>query len=242
MAAKGLFITGTDTDVGKTFVSCQIIREMLQQGKSIGAYKPACSGSVTDSSGKRQWEDIELLHQALQRRESKERICPQTFEWPLAPDRAAKMESRTVDESLLVAGWKWWLERVEYLLIEGVGGLLSPLSENYLVADFAAQTGYPLLVIADAGLGTINHTLLTIEVARQRGLSVAAVLLNQTRLQSDDSVCFNKEDLASRTDVPVLGVMPFCPDRESAHLEGWGGYNWASLFCEPVQSTQDVHQ
>ena len=97
MAAKGLFITGTNTDVGKTFVSCQIIREMLQQGKSTGAYKPACSGSVTDSSGKRQWEDVELLHQALQGRESKDRICPQTFAAPLAPDRAAKMESRTVD-------------------------------------------------------------------------------------------------------------------------------------------------
>ncbi len=242
MATKGLFITGTDTDIGKTFISCHLLQEMVRQGKSVAAYKPACSGSVVNRAGKKIWEDVELLHEAAQSKEPKNRICPQTFDLPLAPDRAAKMESRIVDESLLIEGWKWWLDQVDYLLVEGVGGLLSPVSENFLVADLAAQIGYPLLIVADAGLGTINHTLLTIEAAEQRGLSVAAVLLNQTCSQKDDSASYNREDLASRTKVPILGEMPYCSGGLLPDAGDFLDFDWAALFCETVQATQSECQ
>ncbi len=242
MATKGLFVTGTDTDIGKTYVSCHILRELVQQGKSVGAYKPACSGSLVNTAGKKTWGDVEQLRKATQSEESSERICPQTFDLPLAPDRAAKMESRSVDESLLINGWKWWVNRVDYLLVEGVGGLLSPVSQHFLVADLAVQIGYPLLIIADAGLGTINHTLLTIEAARQRGLSVAGVVLNQTSPKTDRSASFNLADLRLRTDVPILKTVPFRPQGAHVYENNNIEFEWTSLFNESCFPTQNEFQ
>ncbi len=242
MATKGLFVTGTSTDIGKTYVSCHLLREMVRQGKSVGAYKPVCSGAVRLQTGEKIWEDVEKLHRAIQSRVPENRISPQTFDLPLAPDRAAKSESRLVDESLLVDGWKWWLNRVDYLLVEGVGGLLSPVSENFLVADLALQIGYPLLIVADAGLGTINHTLLTIEAARNRGLKIAAVLLNHASPQKDESAAFNREDLSLRTKVPILGEVDYCTERLKSRNEVLSGFDWSSLFCESVQATQGRSQ
>ena len=235
MATQGIFVTGTDTAVGKTYLSCHIIQEMIRHGHSIGAYKPVCSGAITDANGKQVWEDVELLWDAIHRSPSlsdipKSRVCPQQFRMPVAPDRAAKMESRQVDESLITSGWQWWNGQVDYLLVEGVGGILSPISDQSLVVDLAVQVGYPLLIIARAGLGTINHTLLTIEVARQHGLSIAGVVFNQATPELDSSARFNCEDLCLRTEVPFLGTMPFGSHSLLNHARKEANINWSELF------------
>lgn len=192
---RGLFITGTDTDVGKTYVSSLILKTLRQQGRSVGAYKPACSGAINASESiaaagdppqVSQWADVEQLYAALDGNFSRELICPQRFQAPLAPPVAARLEQATVDEVLLTAGVDAWRALVEGLVIEGVGGWLCPLSNHATIADFAQFLGFPVLVVAAHRLGVINHTLLTLESIRRRGLPIAGVILNQVRpLQHD---------------------------------------------------------
>ena len=204
---SGLFVTGTDTEVGKTHVASLIARELLTDGVRVGAYKPACSGSETDSQGRHVWLDVDALCAAIGGGFPPERICPQRFAAPLAPPVAARLEERTVDARLLRTGADWWRGRVDLLLCEGVGGLLCPLTASETVADLASDLGFPLIVVARLGLGTINHTLLTVEAARQRGLPVAGIVLNQTTPGDDLSSETNATEIATRVDVPVLGVV-----------------------------------
>ena len=205
MKTSGLFIVGTDTGVGKTYLTALIATELRSRGIRVGAYKPACSGAETDTAGHAVWQDVEILRQAIGREIPAERICPQRFAAALAPPVAARMEGRTVDARLMREGASSWYGRVDLLLIEGVGGLLCPLTEEETVADVARDFGFPLIVVARNGLGTINHTLLTVEVARNRGLRVAAVVLNDVVDQEGDESCHtNAAQIADRVNTPVF--------------------------------------
>jgi len=206
MKTRGLFITGTDTGVGKTWVTAMALRDLKADGVTAGAYKPAVTGSVTDDAGVERWTDVERLAEALGAEWPLERISPQRFTAPLAPPTAAAREGRQVDARLLRDGAGWWNGRVELLLVEGVGGLLCPLSDSDNVADLAVDLEFPLLIVAGAGLGTINHTLLTVEAARQRDLVVAGVVLNQYEPldPGDRSIETNAVDIEARTGIPVL--------------------------------------
>jgi len=208
MNTRGLFITGTDTDVGKTYVAALIAQQLTADGISVGAYKPACSGSELDEAGRPIWRDVEILAGAIGTKESCERICPQCFAAALAPPVAAQREGRVVDTRLLRDGARWWDGRVDVLIVEGVGGWLCPISENETVADVAADLGYPVLIVARLGLGTINHTLLTIESIKRRGLSVAGIILNECerggpKLEAET----NPGEIARRSGCPVLAVV-----------------------------------
>ena len=230
MNRSGLFITGTDTSVGKTVVATAIVRQLRDEGVRVGAYKPAASGAVERPEGNRVWEDVEQLSQALGDAYPAERICPQRFAAPLAPPLAAAAEGRSVDPKLLRDGARWWQGQVEFLVVEGAGGLLSPLSSDDSVADLARDLALPLLVVARVGLGTINHTLLTLEAAESRGLQVAGIVLNQAAPgEWDLSVESNPAELQKRTRVPVLAV---CPWRESRDLRGEDAFrriNWRAI-------------
>jgi dethiobiotin synthetase len=205
---NGLLITGTDTDVGKTFVTALIARELVEQGVRPGVYKPACSGAV-ESAGALTWSDVESLAEASKIAD-RLLVCPQRFRAPLAPPVAARLEGRSVDEGLLLNGLREWESRSDYVLVEGVGGLLCPLSESLSVADFAAAVGFPLIIVARLGLGTLNHSLLTLEAARHRGLSVAGIVLSDgDRLAETPAGQTNAAELARRTSVPILGIVRF---------------------------------
>lgn len=211
---RGLFVTGTDTDVGKTYVSSEIIRQLRDQRCSVGAYKPVCSGAVISNTGKSSWSDLEELYSATGEEFPHELVCPQRFNAAVAPPRAAVLEDRVVDESLLFDGLHDWKSRVDYLLIEGAGGLLSPVSDQHTNASLARQFGFPILIIARAGLGTINHSLLTIEAAQSRGLRIAGIILNETQPRSsdtgrDESLVYNLQDLRKWTNCSVLGYWPY---------------------------------
>ena len=208
MIPRGLFITGTGTDVGKTYVTSLIARELVSDGVTVGVYKPVCSGCEEDPNGKLIWRDIEELSNAIGGRFDPERICPQRFAAGLAPPVAARMEGKVVDSALLRSGAAWWNDKVEFLLIEGVGGLLCPLTDDESVADLAKDLGFPLLIIASLGLGTINHTLLTVEVAQKRGLAVAGIVLNAAfAAETDQAADTNPREIAARCNVPVLGTV-----------------------------------
>lgn len=209
---RGLFITGTDTDVGKTFVTASIARQLRADGLRPGVFKPACSGAEQDESGELRWHDVETLAEAAAVSD-RSLICPQSFQAPLAPPVAARLEGATVSWQKIFDGVSRWDDvdaAIDLLLIEGVGGLLCPLTEDRSVADFAAALGFPLIVVARLGLGTINHTLMTIEAARSRALIVAGVVLNDGQnLAETPAGRSNFDELSRLTDVPILGVFPF---------------------------------
>lgn len=205
---RSLFVTGTDTGVGKTFCTVLLIREFAARGLRVGAYKPACSGSVVNAAGAPVWEDVQALSTALDDAFPPARVCPQCFHAPLAPPASAALENSCVDSALLRTGFAWWSERVDLLLIEGVGGLLCPLTETETIADLAVDLGAPLLIVARCGLGTINHTLLTIEAARSRGLAIAGVLLNAaTPADAQADATSNAREIEDRGGAPVVGVV-----------------------------------
>jgi dethiobiotin synthetase len=209
MSLCGLFITGTDTGVGKTHVAAAIIRILREQGARVGAYKPAVTGSHPGPDGPI-WDDVTRLQAALGRDVAPERICPQRFHAPLAPPVAARLEGRGVDAALLRRGIDCWNDQADVVIVEGAGGLLSPLTETESVADVAQDLGFPLIVVARLSLGTINHTLLTLEAARNRRLDVAGIVLNQPAAADPDdcSTATNAEELRCRSDVPILAILP----------------------------------
>lgn len=184
---KGLFITGTDTGAGKTYVTCALVAAAKREGLRVGAYKPVCSGAVVGPDGKPRWSDVEALWTALDGEYPSELIGPQCFQAPLAPPQAAEEEGRRVDRAKLFQGVEAWRGKVDLLLIEGAGGLFCPLTESTTMADWAGELGAPLVVVAANRLGVISHTLLTLECAVGRGLSVAAVVLNDVTATGDES-------------------------------------------------------
>ncbi len=213
----GLFVTGTDTGVGKTAVTSAIVRILRADGIRVGAYKPVASGAERGPTGP-VWSDAEILHAALDRTFPIERICPQRFLAPLAPPVAAAEEGKRVDRELLRSGAAWWQNQVDLLVVEGAGGLLSPISEDDLVADLACDLGYPLLIVARLGLGAINHTLLTVEAAHARGLRIAGIVMNDATAAAveglspegnpvDLATHSNPRELAKRCPVPILAVI-----------------------------------
>jgi dethiobiotin synthetase len=205
LGSGGLFVIGTDTEVGKTFVACRLSKLLVEIGVSVGVYKPVASGAA-DS----QPSDAELLRAAANQNCELEHICPQQFAASVAPPIAAAMEGREVDEGLLLTGANWWLGRCDLLIVEGAGGALSPISAQQTVLDLAVQFGYPLLLVVANRLGAVNHTLLTLEAAHKRGLRVEAIVLNQ--LPNSAANCTNNrkliEDFAPGMDIFEIDELP----------------------------------
>jgi dethiobiotin synthetase len=203
---RGLFITGIDTGVGKTYVGALVARQLVAEGRKVGVYKPVASGCRAEGA-EIVSEDAWWLWEAAGRPGDLQRVCPQRFLAPLAPPVAAQAEGRQVDTRLLRSGLLYWLERSEIVLVEGVGGLFSPMSAEDLVADLAADFGFPLVVVSRNVLGTINHTLLTVHAARsfRVPLRVAGIVLNCPVVPPDDqSLTTNPTELARWCDVPLL--------------------------------------
>jgi len=172
---RGLFVVGTDTDVGKTAVAVAILRGLVAAGRRVAPYKPVASGIATaDARG----GDPERLWEAAGRIGAIAAVCPQCFPAPLAPPRAARAAGRTVDETLLRTGLAVWRGH-DLVVVEGAGGLFSPLGPTTLGADLAGVFGYPLVIVDSARLGAIGRTVAIVRAARAAGLVVAACVLSE---------------------------------------------------------------
>lgn len=215
----GLFVTGTDTGVGKTHVAAAIASVVRRQGRArgVGVLKPVATGGtlVNGPAGPTfQIDDAEALLTAIGGGVPIDRITPLHYPEPLAPCIAARRDGRPLRQTDLVAivrdAIAWWSDRASILVVEGVGGLLCPLADDSTVADLAVELDYPILIVARRALGTLNHTLLTVEAARYRGLRIAGVVLNGSAPTTDPiAESTAADELARRLNgVPILAECP----------------------------------
>lgn len=198
--ARGVFVTGTGTEVGKTVVAATIARTLAAEGRRVAVFKPAVTGLDEGVE-----TDHELLRRASGSNQRDEEIAPYRYGPPASPHLAAAMAGEEIDPERLRRAAAA-AEDADAIVCEGVGGLLVPLSPSYLVRDLAADLGYPLVVVASPGLGTINHTLLTVEAARAAGLEVAAVVLNPWPEDPTEIERSNRETIADLAGADVLAL------------------------------------
>jgi dethiobiotin synthetase len=181
---RGFFVTGTGTEVGKTVVAAVLARTVYGTGQRVAVFKPAVSGLEEYPLRPELWEcaaglpDHVLLRLASGSRQADDEIAPYRYGPAVSPHLAAEIAGEPIDPDLLRAAALAATEGSDVLICEGVGGFLVPLRSDYLVRDLARDLGLPVVIVASPGLGTINHTLLTIEAVRHAGLEVDRVVLN----------------------------------------------------------------
>lgn len=209
--AGGCFVTGTDTGVGKTAVAGGLAGALRRRGMDAGVMKPVQTG-VTRAERAAGGGDGGFLLRAAGLSDPPDLVTPVCLEAPLAPSVAAEIEGTAVSFGMIDEAF-WRLRgRHEFLVVEGAGGLAVPVTGRVLMADLALRFRLPVLVVARPGLGTINHTVLTVEFARARGLTVAGVVINGFPVGRDGvAERTNPVVIADLADVPVLGTIPHDP-------------------------------
>jgi len=173
LKSAGLTILGTDTEVGKTYVACRIIESLFRDGVSVRAYKPVASGapSLEESDGYKLWD-------ASGRSGELDQVNPQSFLAPLAPPVAAELEGKQVSDSLIIEGAHYLIGQSNLLVLEGAGGLFSPISWSMTNADLALEMQFPVVLVSKNRLGMVNQVLTTLVAARSIGLHVCCIVLN----------------------------------------------------------------
>ncbi|MFG0261550.1 MAG: dethiobiotin synthase [Novipirellula sp. JB048] len=213
---RRLFLSGTDTDVGKTFVACAMAKHYRHSGMTVGVYKPVASdchpepeprgGERERCGGKLVAADALRLWDAAGKPRTLAEVCPQRFRAPLAPTRAAAAEGKTVDADRLWQAAQVWLRGFDITIIEGAGGLLSPLAEGVLNLDLVKQLApIDLVIVAANRLGVIHQTLATCAAAIHAGVTPAGIVLSDTTQNQDASAEENAAEIARYTSVPILG-------------------------------------
>ncbi len=212
MATPGCFVTGTGTEVGKTVVAAAIARTLAARGDRVAVFKPAVSG--LDEGGE---ADHELLRRAADSLQSDDEVAPYRYGPPVSPHLAAKLAGEEIDPARLVQAADAAASGADVLVCEGVGGFLVPLTLGYLVRDFARDLGLPTVIAASPGLGTINHTLLSIEAVRSVGLAVDMVVLTPWPAEPSVMERSNRDAITRLGGVETRAL----PQLDLASPEGW---------------------
>ncbi len=218
MKSSGIFITGTDTGVGKTVVAGALAAYLRKEGVSVGVMKPMASGT----------EDSLFLKKCAGVDDPLDWITPVSFKTPLAPYVASQIEKRKVSFALIEKRFKQLKKKYDFLIVEGVGGLLVPLAPRKTCVDLIQLTRFPALVVSRLGLGTINHTLLTLSEMKRNRLQIKGVLFNAEKNQKKGlAEKTNPIQVQKQTEVPVLGELPYMKSISTDKLKT--DFNWRSL-------------
>ncbi|MCY4420729.1 MAG: dethiobiotin synthase [Gammaproteobacteria bacterium] len=204
VSRKGIFITGTDTDVGKTYVGTQIVTLLHENSINVVPRKPIESGCIRIQDALVP-QDAHQYYEATNRKFPLAEVCPFRFEPAISPQRAARLANQPVYTEEAFAKCVQGTTHEDFLVVEGAGGFYSPLCEDGMNSDLAKRLGLSVLLVANDKLGCINHILLTIEAIRTQGLSACAVILNQIAAH-DTSEMNNFDDVAERLRVPVFTI------------------------------------
>ncbi|MFA6169742.1 MAG: dethiobiotin synthase [Candidatus Margulisiibacteriota bacterium] len=195
----GIFITGTDTGVGKTYVTQYLAEEFRRQGSDVGIMKPISCGPDNDAL---------QLKKKLKLNDPIELINPIQLKYPLAPLSASRLEKKKIDLKKIFAAFKKLEKKHDLILIEGVGGVAVPITSNYCVIDLIKELNTPTIVVARAGLGTINHTLLTVSALKDQEIEIMGIILNGFR-GKDRAEKSNDEVIEELSGVPVIGRLKY---------------------------------
>jgi dethiobiotin synthetase len=226
-APAGLFFTGTDTGVGKTLVTAAVARALRARGLEVVVCKPVATGARR-VDGRWRADDTVVLAEAAGLDGPWEQVTPWAFPDPVAPPLAARRNGVSLTLAGLAGAVRERTRPGAALLVEGVGGLLCPLTNGETVADLVRELALPLVVVARRSLGTLNHTLLTLEVARARGLAVAGVVVSETEPLAGMADETNVDELR-RLGVPVLAVVPHQTGGTRAGIPELAAVDWWRL-------------
>lgn len=207
--AKGIFITGTDTGVGKTVFSAALARLLRDKGINVGVMKPVTSG-CSEVDGRLVSDDAELLAWGAGIQVTPD-VAPYLLREPIAPSAAAEMEHAKIEFSRILAAYHRLSEEHDFVIVEGAGGLMVPLAGGLMVADLVKMLALPLLVVARPNLGTVNHTVLTCFVARELGLDVRGTIINNYPSSPDTAESTAPHLIDSLSGVPLLARLPAFP-------------------------------
>jgi dethiobiotin synthetase len=198
---SGIFITGTDTGCGKTYVTILLAKYFISQGIDAGVMKPI-------STGPRSENDAYVLRRELNLKDPIDLINPVKLKYPLAPYPAAMKEGKRITLDKIFKAYKKLSRQHEMVLVEGIGGVAVPINASYAVIDLIRDLGLPAIVVARAGLGTINHTLLTVSALRQERIEILGIIMNGFK-GKELSEKTNAEIIGKLGGVPVLAKIPF---------------------------------
>jgi dethiobiotin synthetase len=208
---RGLFITATDTGAGKTFISALLVKALRERGIDAGYLKPL----ATDASGtidEPVCEDVEFVKNYAGISGGTHELCPVLLKQPLSPYAAARLHGVEVDLGKVSAAFSRARKQHDFMVVEGVGGLLVPLTRKDTVLDLIVMLGLPALVVCRPGLGTINHSLLTLNTLKSADISILGFVTNGDAGQADPSIISNPEIIQEFSKVPFLGHVPYCSD------------------------------
>lgn len=236
---RGIFVTGTDTGVGKTVVAGMLAAWCRSRGVDVGVMKPVASGLVRGRAGEppRISEDARYLKACARSQDIHSLMTPYALRAPIAPMAAAERDGRRIRPEVILGAYHVLASRHDAMVVEGVGGLLVPLSARLDVAGLIARLGLAALVVARPGLGTLNHTLMTLECLRRRRIRLAGVVINASQPPARDpaarlAVRTNLDTL--RRAVPVVGVVRYRPGARDLHAASRSAARWAALDLDPA--------
>lgn len=230
MKTKGLFITGTGTEIGKTVICGCLAATLKQQGINVGVMKPISSGDINDA--------LYLKH-ATQMDDPLTLINPIALQYPLAPSVSARIQDVEIKIKDIDHAYTSLSEKYDFMILEGVGGIAVPIKDDYLVAHLIHHLKLPILIVANVGLGTINHTLLTVSFARKFSINICGIILNQHQSEPEGlAEKTNPLEIEKLTQVPVLGVVPYQDRLDSQSPD----INFMIHFFKQHVDTDKLHQ
>ncbi len=200
---KGIFVTGSGTGVGKTVIAGAIAAAIKAHGLDVGVMKPVASGAK-EIDGKLVSEDAVYLKKIIESDDDDDLVAPVRLKPPIAPTMAASTTGVSIDIGKVWKAYKELTNRHDFVVVEGIGGLMVPIDDTLFVADMAREMDLPLVIVSSDYLGTINHTLLTVEYARSRNLRIKGIVINM--LKSSDGFVREIEKYSS---VPILWTIPY---------------------------------
>lgn len=216
---KGFFVTGTDTGVGKTIITAALIKAAHLLGFQTCGMKPVETGCIREGSMLVPSDGM-FIKTVANMEETVNHVSPYCFENPLAPLPASEIEGISVDSEKIQNAYMSLLKKYDVVIVEGIGGLLVPIKKNFFVLDLAREFGLPVIVVSKPGLGTINHTMLTVNYALKENLTVAGIIINYSQPPEGTlAENTNPEIIRKISPVPIIGIFPYLKDLESSTIE-----------------------
>ncbi|MBI3317452.1 MAG: dethiobiotin synthase [Candidatus Omnitrophica bacterium] len=231
MLKPGIFITGTDTGVGKTIVAAGLAMALRSRGLRVGVMKPVATGCQGTDQHLVSMDAVFLMEAA--ENEYAALSSPARFRHPLSPNVASALEKKPIKISEIVRAYQELQRHYDFIIVEGIGGLLVPISKDYFVANLIKEFELPLLIVARSGLGTINHTLLTVDAAVVRGFDIRGIIFNRMPTVNFSMVeVTNPKVIHELTGIPILGSLP---EMDHVDVETCKFGNLKEIFLERIQ-------